>query len=197
MTPINDKIETPDKANSQFEAGVRFAMSLVRSRLSGHGPANYMLGLDHRAMPDRIRNREGLATAGRDCRFPRGQLGGTQRHREQNPANCPKVEFSFLDELKKTLASGFTADEVATAKKAYLDAQMVTLAGHGARHPAGAARATRPHDEVGFRAGNEDRRSDSGANLRRFPTPHRPRRGLNREGRRFRRRESISLRLPA
>ena len=30
-----------------------------------------------------------------------------------------------MDELKKTLAGGFTAQEVDTAKKAYLDAQMV------------------------------------------------------------------------
>ena len=41
------------------------------------------------------------------------------------PANTPKVEASFRDELAKTLESGFTADEVAAAKKAYHDQQMV------------------------------------------------------------------------
>ena len=38
-----------------------------------------------------------------------------------NPVNGPKVEFSFVDELKKTLKDGFTAAEVAEAKKAYLE----------------------------------------------------------------------------
>ncbi len=37
----------------------------------------------------------------------------------------PKVEASFVDELKKTLAEGFTAGEVAEAKKAYADARKV------------------------------------------------------------------------
>ena len=36
-----------------------------------------------------------------------------------NPAVGPKVESSFIDELKKVYDSGFTAEEVAAAKKAY------------------------------------------------------------------------------
>src|SRR5215831_3148247 len=43
-----------------------------------------------------------------------------------NPANTPKVEASFLDELRKAVQGGFTAQEVAAAKKAYRDAQMVS-----------------------------------------------------------------------
>jgi len=39
--------------------------------------------------------------------------------------NGPKVEFSFTDELAKTLKDGFTAQEVAAAKRAYLDSRMV------------------------------------------------------------------------
>jgi zinc protease len=39
--------------------------------------------------------------------------------------NTPKVEASFMDELTKTLASGFTADEVAEAKKAIRDQRVV------------------------------------------------------------------------
>ena len=41
------------------------------------------------------------------------------------PKNTPKAEASFTDELAKTLKSGFTAEEVATAKKAYHDQQIV------------------------------------------------------------------------
>jgi zinc protease len=43
-----------------------------------------------------------------------------------NPSNSPKVETSLLDELRKALDGGFSADEVAAAKKAYRDAQMVS-----------------------------------------------------------------------
>jgi zinc protease len=42
-----------------------------------------------------------------------------------NPANAPKVESSFKDELLLTLKNGFTADEVAAAKKAFRDQRMV------------------------------------------------------------------------
>jgi zinc protease len=42
-----------------------------------------------------------------------------------NPKNSPKVEASFLDELKKTLAGGFTADELEAAKKSIRDERRV------------------------------------------------------------------------
>ena len=42
-----------------------------------------------------------------------------------NPAVGPKVESSFVDELKKVYDSGFTAAKSQAAKKAYLDSRMV------------------------------------------------------------------------
>jgi len=42
-----------------------------------------------------------------------------------NPGVGPKVEASFIDELKKVWQSGFTAAEVADAKKAYADARTI------------------------------------------------------------------------
>jgi zinc protease len=42
-----------------------------------------------------------------------------------NPKNTPNVESSFRDELAKILANGFTADEVAAAKKAIRDQRIV------------------------------------------------------------------------
>ena len=41
-----------------------------------------------------------------------------------NPGNTPKVEASFVDELTKTLRDGFTAEELATAKKAIHDTRV-------------------------------------------------------------------------
>jgi zinc protease len=41
-----------------------------------------------------------------------------------NPANTPKVESSFADELARTLRDGFTAAELADAKKAIRDQRV-------------------------------------------------------------------------
>ena len=49
-----------------------------------------------------------------------------------NPGFGPKVEASFIDELKKVYADGFTQAEVDTAKKAVLDARMVGRSTDGA-----------------------------------------------------------------
>jgi zinc protease len=49
-----------------------------------------------------------------------------------NPANTPKVETSFKDELSKTLKEPFTAAEVEAAKKAWLQERLVSRAQDGA-----------------------------------------------------------------
>ena len=41
-----------------------------------------------------------------------------------NPTNVPKVEGSFMDELTKTLRDGFTASELADAKKTIHDTRV-------------------------------------------------------------------------
>jgi zinc protease len=90
--------------------------------------ASYMFGEPITSrISDRIRNREGLSY-GANARITvpaegdSALLSGTV---SLNPAVGPKVESSFVDELKKVYDKGFTADEVAAAKKAYLDSRMV------------------------------------------------------------------------
>jgi zinc protease len=129
LAPINQKIDTPDKANAQFEAGLRFQLSQSSPDYPAMILANYMFGGSITArMPDRIRNREGLSYgASSRLQIPAegdsALLSGTV---SENPANTPKVEFSFMDELRKTLKEGFNDSEVTVAKKAYLDAQFVS-----------------------------------------------------------------------
>jgi zinc protease len=126
--PINQKIETPDKANAQFEAALRFQLSENDPDYPAMLLAGYMFGgpITSR-ISDRIRNREGLSY-GANARIAvpvegdASLLSGTV---SLNPVNGPKVEFSFIDELTKTLKTGFTTQEVAAAKKAYLDSRMV------------------------------------------------------------------------
>ena len=62
VTAINEKIETPDKANAQFLAAQRFQMSQDDPDYPAIVLASYMFGepiTSH--IPDRIRNREGLS----------------------------------------------------------------------------------------------------------------------------------------
>jgi zinc protease len=128
-SPINQKIEAPDKANAQFEAGLRIAMSQDDPDYPAMVLANYMMGGAITArVPDRIRNREGLSYSVSTAFTAPGEGNAAlfSATAISNPKNSPKVETSFVDEVKKTLQGGFTADEVATAKKAYRDAQLVS-----------------------------------------------------------------------
>ncbi len=127
--PMNQKIETPDKANAQFEAGVRLKLAQTDPDYPAMELAGYMFGVPITShISDRIRNREGLSY-GANARVTvpaegdDALLSGTV---SLNPANGPKVEFSFTDELARTLKDGFSASEVAEARKAFLDSQMVS-----------------------------------------------------------------------
>ena len=127
-TPVNLKIETPDKQNATFDAALAFAMSDTHADYPAMVLANYMFGgsITGRA-PNRIRNQEGLSY-GVNSRFAApavgdaASFGGTAI---SNPQNTPRVEASFRDELAKTLTGGFTAAEVAAAKKALRDQRTV------------------------------------------------------------------------
>jgi zinc protease len=134
VDPANLKIETPDKQNAQFEAGQRIRLRDTDPDYPALVLADYMFGgsLSSRAF-DRIRNREGLSygvnsffTAPAD-----GDLATFSLAAISNPKNTPKVEASFVDELKKTLTDGFTAKEVADSKKALHDERMVARSQDG------------------------------------------------------------------
>jgi zinc protease len=109
--------------------------------------ANYMFGGSITArVPNRIRNVEGLSY-GASSRFTAPVDGDAAMFTatvSSNPVNSPKVEASFKDELAKTLANGFTPEEVATAKKAFLDQQMV-----GRTQDATLLRLLASHEQVG------------------------------------------------
>ena len=126
---INRKIETPDKENAQFEAGMRIKMTENDADYPAMVLANYMFGGSITArMPNRIRNREGLSY-GASSRFTAPSDGDSALFSGTvscNPVNMPKVEASFVDELKKTLKEGFTQGEVTEAKRAYADARKVS-----------------------------------------------------------------------
>jgi zinc protease len=128
LPAINEKIETPDKANAEFLAGERFRMSQTDPDYPAMVLASYMFGEPITSrISDRIRNREGLSY-GANARIvvptegDSALLSGTV---SLNPGFGPKVESSFVDELRKVWTTGFTAAEVAEAKKAYQDARTI------------------------------------------------------------------------
>jgi len=128
IAPVNLKIETPDKQSATFEAGLNLQMQDTDPDYPAMVLANYIFGGSITSrMEDRIRNREGLSY-GAGSTFGAPVEGNEARfgaNATSNPKNTPKVEASFKDELTKTLAGGFTAQEVAEGKKAYLDQRRV------------------------------------------------------------------------
>jgi zinc protease len=124
---INTKIETPDKENAQFSAGLRLRLRDSDPDYPALLLANYMFGggLSSR-LPDRVRNREGLSySVGSGFTAPvEGDAAAFSASAIANPANVPKVEASFMDELTRTLRAGFTASELAAAKKAIQDSRV-------------------------------------------------------------------------
>ena len=90
--------------------------------------ADYMLGgtLSSR-LTSRIRSKEGLSYGvGSQFSAPIKDDGATfMMYALSNPGNAPKVEASLQDELALTLKSGFTADELAAAKKGWLQERVI------------------------------------------------------------------------
>ena len=124
VAPINDKIETPDKQNAEilFEMPMKmsdedpdYAALTIAGMIFGGSPNSRLF--------ERIRVKDGLsygASAGFTIRTKDdGSLlsGGAIAA----PQNMAKVEADFNQELALALKDGFTADEVAKAKKTWLD----------------------------------------------------------------------------
>jgi len=128
IEPMDRKIETPDKQNAMFMAAVFIKFSDEDPDYPAMLLANYMLGGSPGArLFKRIRVTEGLSYGVQSMlQAPTKDDGGTFAGMAISaPQNAPKVEASFKDELARTLKDGFPADEVAAAKKAWLDEQAV------------------------------------------------------------------------
>jgi zinc protease len=127
VSPLNTKIETPDKENAQLSAATRLRMRDSDPDYAAMVMANYMFGggITGR-LPDRVRNREGYSySVSSNFTAPvEGDAAAFSAAAIANPANTPKVEASFLDELTKTLKNGFTLAELTAAKKAIRDSRI-------------------------------------------------------------------------
>jgi zinc protease len=131
---INKKIETPDKANSLFLGGAPIKINdespdaaalTIAGMIFGGSPESRLFA--------RIRIKDGLSYgAGGQFSLPTVDDGGALTvYAISAPQNTPKVEVDFNEELQKALKDGFTDDEVAKAKKMWIDQQTVSRAEEG------------------------------------------------------------------
>ena len=121
-------IDTPDKANAIFMAGMLFNVGEDHADYPALLLANYMLGGHSTSrLYTRIRAKEGLSYSVSSGLVADGTMPRTQWTMAAitNPINIGKVEAAFRDEIKRALGDGFAADEVAAAKTGWLQGRQV------------------------------------------------------------------------
>jgi len=127
--PLDKNIDTPDKQNALIIAGVTLQMNDENADYPALSIANYIYGgsVGSRLF-SRIRDKEGLSYGvGSNFSAPtKEDSGAFIEFAICAPQNTPKAEASLKDELAKTLKDGFSKDEVAAAKKAWLQERQVS-----------------------------------------------------------------------
>lgn len=126
--PLKRVIETPDKANASYRAGMNlrlrddspdYAALVLANRLLGEGSDSRLV--------QRIREREGISYSvgsylSANSFDERGSFG---IYAICAPQNRARLESLVREELQKALDDGFSAEEVAVAKKSILQARQV------------------------------------------------------------------------
>ncbi len=120
-------IETPDKANAFFRAGMNILMRDDHPDYPALELGNFMLGggfLSSR-LAVRIRQKEGLSYGVSSSVFahPADEFGQFTGFAIAAPENMERVEAAFREELERVLADGYTPEEVANGKQGYLQFQ--------------------------------------------------------------------------
>jgi zinc protease len=133
---LKDKILTPDKANAVFLAGLAFPLRETDSDYAALRLGNYIFGggsLVSR-LGYRIREKDGLSY-GVSSSFSAPAQDADGRFTANaitNPVNIDRVEKAFFEELTRFLDEGPSPQELADARKAYLEAQKVGRTGDAA-----------------------------------------------------------------
>jgi zinc protease len=135
IAPANKSIETPDKENAMFIAGLKVNMQDTDADYPALLLANYIMGqsgFDSR-LTARIRVKDGLSYgAGSQL-----SVGSTDRGAAWTafaiaaPQNMEKVEAAFKDEVQKALKDGFTVAEMVAAKSGILQLRLQSRAQDG------------------------------------------------------------------
>jgi zinc protease len=127
-SPAERKIETPDKENALLVTGEQVHLSMTDPDYPAMELANYMMGGSMASrLWRRIRDKEGLSYSVQSSLQVRALDDGSLflALAQCAPQNAPKAEAALKDEIARTVKEGFAASEVADAKKAWLQEQMV------------------------------------------------------------------------
>lgn len=138
VTPLRRSIETPDKANAVYRAGMNLRVRDDHADFPALVLGNYLLGGSPDArLARRVREKEGLSYSIRSWLDVGSfddvaEFGVTAIHAPQNRA---RLEQAIAEELDAALNKGFSAEEVEAAKNGLLQLRKVarnqdsTLAG--------------------------------------------------------------------
>jgi zinc protease len=122
-------IDTPDKANATYNAGLIFPLRDDDADYPALLLGNYILGASTLSsrLGDRIRQKEGLSYG-----VSSGLTASSWDERATmsitaicNPTNISRVETCVHEELDRLVSGGVTAEELDQAKKGYLQAREV------------------------------------------------------------------------
>jgi zinc protease len=129
---VNKSLETPDKANAFFMAGLNVNVQDTDPDYAALVLGNYMLGggfLNSR-LATRVRQKEGLSY-GISSQFQASSLDRTGLFMVlaiYAPQNAEKLETAIKEEIDRALTDGFTEDEIKAAKAGWLQSNQVTRA---------------------------------------------------------------------
>ncbi|UCG88197.1 MAG: insulinase family protein, partial [Gemmatimonadota bacterium] len=128
-------IETPDKANAMFRAGINIPIGDDHADYPAMVMGNYMLGggfLNSR-LAERIRQEEGLSYGVASSFFahPVDGNGMLSAYAIYAPENAERLEAAFREEIDKVLESGFSGEEVDAAIAGWLQSRTVSRSNDG------------------------------------------------------------------
>jgi zinc protease len=129
VSPVNQALKTPDKANAFFLAGMPFKMRDNDPDYPAMVLGNYMIGggfLNSR-LATRIRQKEGLSygVGSQFAASPLDDSGTFLTFAIYAPQNAAKLEAAYKEEIARVLKDGFTDQEVKEAKSGYLQNAQV------------------------------------------------------------------------
>jgi zinc protease len=130
--PLVREFETPDKESAAFVAGHPIALRDDDPDYPALVLGNFMTGggfLSSR-LGNRIRNQDGLSY-GVGSFFSASAWekdAGFTAYAICAPQNAARVEAAFKEEIAKILESGFTEEEIKTAKKGWLEGRQISRA---------------------------------------------------------------------
>jgi len=129
-------IQTPDKQNAMYIAGLAFPMSDADPEYPALVVGNYLLGAAPLAsrLSNRVRGEEGLSygVSSHATANAKDAVGQFFIMASTNPANVGKVDAAVFDELSKFYKDGVSLGELNEGKQAYLQSQKTGRANDGA-----------------------------------------------------------------